>query len=395
MGNAVTATQNSITSAPLSTTNANDILILAVDVSANQSGTNNSFVPSAGFAFPASTATDVRQAVAYEIISSLQTNLTASMSWGTSGQSSSEFIAFKAAAATGPPALQSVSVNPSTVIGGQSSTGTVTLTGAAPTGGAVMNVSSNSTSAQVPASGTVTVLEGTSSANFTITTSSVSASTPVTISASYNGGSAQTASLTVNPLAVQSLSLNPTSVVGGQNSPSSTGTVTLNGPAPNGGAVVNVSSDNAAAQPSSATVTVAANQTSATFSVSTTAVSSTTQATISANYNGGTSKSAILTINPVGVASPLSVVQAQQNFNTKASTSITASIATSSGKFAGRLCPRRLECDRQFHGDRQPGPSWTLGGYISSGSTERSGIYYLPNSAVVSSVTANFSTAAG
>jgi len=87
----------SITSGPLSTTSTHDILIFAVDVSANQSGTNNSFVPGTGFAFSAAgAATNTRQAVAYKIVSSAQSSLTTSMSWGTWATSdSSRFIAFK------------------------------------------------------------------------------------------------------------------------------------------------------------------------------------------------------------------------------------------------------------------------------------------------------------
>jgi len=94
------------------------------------------------------------------------------------------------------PALSSVTLTPSSVNGGSSSTGAVTLSGAAPSGGATVNLSSNSTSATVPS--TVTVAAGATSATFPVTTSAVTASTPVTISASYAGVS-MTASLTVSP----------------------------------------------------------------------------------------------------------------------------------------------------------------------------------------------------
>ncbi len=96
------------------------------------------------------------------------------------------------------PTLSTLTLNPTTVTGGvQSSTGTVTLSGPAPTGGAAVTLTSSSTStATVPAS--VTVAAGASSATFTVTTSAVTMSTPVTISASY-AGVTQTASLTVAP----------------------------------------------------------------------------------------------------------------------------------------------------------------------------------------------------
>src|SRR5437660_5717952 len=98
-----------------------------------------------------------------------------------------------------PTFLSSLTLNPTSVVGGvQSSTGTVTLSGPAPAGGAQVTLSSsNIAAANVPSNG-VTVPAGATSATFTVTTSAVAASTPVTISASY-GGVSKTASLTVTP----------------------------------------------------------------------------------------------------------------------------------------------------------------------------------------------------
>jgi hypothetical protein len=101
----------------------------------------------------------------------------------------------------GSPTLSSVTLNPPSVTGGSSSTGTstgtVTLSGAAPSGGAAVTLSSSNTSAAtVPAS--VTVAAGNTSATFPVSSSAVATSTPVTISASY-AGLTKTASLTVNP----------------------------------------------------------------------------------------------------------------------------------------------------------------------------------------------------
>src|SRR6266699_1857824 len=95
------------------------------------------------------------------------------------------------------PSLTSLTLNPSTVVGGLlgSSTGTVTLSGPAPSGGAVIALSSSNASvASVPAS--VTVPAGATTASFTVNTSIVLVSTNVTISGSYNG-TTQSASLTV------------------------------------------------------------------------------------------------------------------------------------------------------------------------------------------------------
>jgi len=96
-----------------------------------------------------------------------------------------------------PAALSSLALNPASVSGGSSSSGTVTLSGPAPTGGAVVSLSSNASAATVPAS--VTVASGATAANFQVTTSAVSTSTPVNISASY-AGTTKTASLTLTPL---------------------------------------------------------------------------------------------------------------------------------------------------------------------------------------------------
>src|SRR5260370_1453804 len=140
--------------------------------------------------------------------------------------------------------LAALTVDPTSVNGGNPSTGTVILSGPAPTGGTVASLSSSNTSAAtVPAS--VTVAAGDTRATVQVTTMAVANSTPVTISASY-AGVTPTASLTVTPQpppgpTLASLTLNPTTVTGG--SPS-TGPVTLSAPAPSGGAVISLSSSN-------------------------------------------------------------------------------------------------------------------------------------------------------
>ena len=204
-------------------------------------------------------------------------------------------LAFELSSVPASLSLSSLPLNPTSVAGGNSSTGTVTLSGPAPTGGAQVALSSNNGAASVPPS--VTVGAGAASATFAVSTSAVASSTTVTISAVY-GSVTNTASLTVTaapppPPTLSSLSLNPTSVAGGN---SSTGTVTLSGAASTGGAQVALSSNNGAASvPPS--VTIAAGATSATFPVNTTAVVTSTPVTISAS-DGGVSKSATLTVTP-------------------------------------------------------------------------------------------------
>jgi hypothetical protein len=201
-------------------------------------------------------------------------------------------------------ALSSLTLNPTSVVGGNSSTATVTLSGAAPSGGAVVALSSSNTAAaRVPSS--VTVAAGATSATFTVSTSAVAASTTVSISGTY-GGATRSVSLTVTPApppapTLSSLTVNPTSVVGGTQS--STGTVTMSGAAPSGGAAVALSSSNTAAARVPSSVTVAAGATSATFTVSTSAVLASTTVSISGTY-GGVTRSASLTVTPVPIPLP-------------------------------------------------------------------------------------------
>jgi hypothetical protein len=98
-----------------------------------------------------------------------------------------------------PPAalsasLSSLSVNPASVQGGTPATGTATLSAPAPSGGAVVTLTSNSAVASVPSG--ITIPAGSTSATFTVTTSTTSSSTSATISASY-AGTAQTATVAV------------------------------------------------------------------------------------------------------------------------------------------------------------------------------------------------------
>jgi len=107
---------------------------------------------------------------------------------------------FTAKAAPPPPpvaSLSTVSVAPTSVVGGSSSQGTVTLTAGAPAGGAIVTLSSSNTAVvSLPAS--VTVAAGATSANFGMTTTGVTAATSVTIGGAF-GGATRTAILSVNP----------------------------------------------------------------------------------------------------------------------------------------------------------------------------------------------------
>jgi hypothetical protein len=193
---------------------------------------------------------------------------------------------------TAPPALNAISANPASVVGGNAATGTVTLASAAPAGGAQVSLASASGAVVLPAN--VVVAQGASTATFGITTSPVATLTAVTLSASYSG-TVKTTTFTVKPApppTLATLSLSPTAVVGGT---ASTATITLAGPAPAGGARVTLGSSRPSLASVPSSVLVPAGATTASFSVTTAAGKPNNSAKISASYAGVT-KSALLTV---------------------------------------------------------------------------------------------------
>ena len=205
-------------------------------------------------------------------------------------------------AVTMTPGVSAISVSPSLLEGGGSATGYVYLNTTAPTGGAVVALSSSSGAASVPAS--ITVAAGQASATFAITTTSVTAQTAVTISATYPAALTATTTLTVLPSPTPlSVTLAPTSVVGGT---SATATVLLSGPAPAGGAVVTLASSYVSVATVPATINISEGATSGTFTVTTLPQTYSTSTTISATYHGLT-RSATLTVTLTATLSSISV----------------------------------------------------------------------------------------
>jgi RHS repeat-associated protein len=158
------------------------------------------------------------------------------------------------------PQLASVSVSPTTVWPGSTSTGTVTLTGPAAANVTVALSSGNTAEATVPAS--VTVTTGNASATFQIQSINNAPDANVTISATLNTIT-RTSTLTIHGPQL-SVSISPSSVTSGH---TATGTVTLT-PAPAANAAVSLSANQPDATVPPQT-TILAGATTATFTITT------------------------------------------------------------------------------------------------------------------------------
>ena len=219
--------------------------------------------------------------------------------------------------------LLSLSLNPTTIMAGTNSTGTVTLSGSAPLGGAVVNLfNSNTGIVSLPA--TVVVPAGQSTATFTITPHAINATTSATITATL-GNQSFSQTLTVQPVPVVSLVLTPALVAAGQ---SSIGTVSISTDpnsgivAPPGGLTIALSvtlptGNTSVSVPAS--VNIPAGAQSATFTVTTTGVAATEVVPISANL-GPSTKTASLTVQAGVLAgfslNPTSVIGSQPTTGT-------------------------------------------------------------------------------
>ena len=242
-----------------------------------------------------------------------------------------------------PPVLAGVSVNPASVVGGNPSIGTVTLS--APQSGTTvvaLSTPAPATVATMPSS--VTLPAGATSASFTIVTRPVSSQFNMNVFASLSGSPGKQALLLITagssppPAAtLSSVAVNPSSVVGGS---SSNGTVTLSAAAPSGGAAVSLF-DNSIATSVPASVTVPAGATSAGFTVSTTSVTASTSSTISAAW-GGVTRTAPMMVTPATSPAPaalsaVSVNPASVVGGNASQGTVTLTAAAPSGGFAVAL----------------------------------------------------------
>ncbi len=157
--------------------------------------------------------------------------------------------------------ITTLTLNPSSILSGASSTGTVNIAYPAPVGGWLINLSAGNSHVKVPAS--VTIPSGSTSATFTITTTQPTASFSSLITGTDSVRSTS-ATLQVYADYVTAISLNPSSISGGT---SSTGTVTILEAAPAGGFVVNLACEYPQSVTVPAAVTVPAGATTGTFTI--------------------------------------------------------------------------------------------------------------------------------
>ena len=200
--------------------------------------------------------------------------------------------------AAAQPTLVSASVSPGTVVGGNNVSLTVVLTAAAPANGATVSLTGSN-----PAFPNTTVTVPASSAlqTFSVPTAPVTATTSVSITASYNGSSVTASpALIVTPASLPqlaSLVLTPSTVTGGSNFGL---TVNLDAPAVSTTNVMLTSSHPSIV--ASLPLTLATGNSNGIFTFPAAAVSAVTQVTLTASLNG-VSVSSVLTVNPAGGSS--------------------------------------------------------------------------------------------
>ena len=188
--------------------------------------------------------------------------------------------------------VKSASLAPSVILAGQGTTGSVTISKAAPIGGVNVILSTNDPTIQVPAF--VSIAAGSTKAGFAISTWSSTVDIQGVINA-RSGSASASGSLTLkaNQPKLIGLILSPTKAAGGK---SIVGQVTLSLPAPSTGAMVSlsVSGTGASVQDS---VVVQPGQTSAIFTINTNKVKTITSISVTAKLRS-TVQTATLEIDP-------------------------------------------------------------------------------------------------
>ncbi|MES1227510.1 MAG: hypothetical protein ABUL72_02505, partial [Armatimonadota bacterium] len=189
-----------------------------------------------------------------------------------------------------PASLISFSFGPNSVIGGVNTSGVVTLNGYAGPSGTVISLMNGSPKVVLPA--TATVPYNTKTKASTVITGGVASTTPTTNFAHQGAQPTLSGNLTLNPASLYSLTLNSTSVVGGNNVIL---TARLDGTAPAGGVVVPLSTSTPGVN-LPASVTIPAGKVAGAVSFNPVGVDAAVVATLSGTMVN--TKTVDLTINP-------------------------------------------------------------------------------------------------
>ncbi|MBV6458159.1 MAG: hypothetical protein HONBIEJF_01283 [Fimbriimonadaceae bacterium] len=178
-----------------------------------------------------------------------------------------------------PPQISFIGLKPPMVTGGNSSQGTVTLTGPAGSGGLEVALSSNTDKAIVPAK-VVVPADGTT-VNFVITTKSVGGQTTATITGTTSDSSSS-AALVINPPKLRTLTVTPRRFKSGK---IANALIKIAGKAPDGGLQITASSSDASVTVP-ATVSVPAGKDRARFTIKSKKVSALRDVTITLTLGG-------------------------------------------------------------------------------------------------------------
>lgn len=199
------------------------------------------------------------------------------------------------------PKLTGLTIDPSRIASGKTTTGTVTLDGSAPAGGLTIQLESSDRSVvRVPAS--VRIQAGAQSGTFTVRGMTVTEPKTATITATQNDLSFSQ-DVTVSPPGLVRLELNPTSVDGGD---SVNGEVEIGLPAPAGGAIVRVATDNKKVANVPWAVFIPEGETVGTFTITTYPVKKVTEVRVRAAYPGPTKYTSLI-VNPPFVLDSLAL----------------------------------------------------------------------------------------
>ena len=198
------------------------------------------------------------------------------------------------------PALSSVTLATPSVLGGGTTTGTVTLTGPAPPGGALVWVN-GSMEGSVITNGGVTVPAGQTSASFPVNAGQTWAQQWVMVQASYGGEAGMhMAVLRIDPAQpaipdLYAMGLDGVSTLGGG---SLHGTVGLVTPAPPGGTTVSLSSSDPSVASVPSSVQIGGGNSAASFTISTSASVSSFQSVQITAQSGAGVKSEWISVYP-------------------------------------------------------------------------------------------------